>query len=96
MVTPSDISITLLAALVVANLGVSVAVIRARYYSPPQKLAQVLLLWLAPVVGAIGIGVLLYSQRDNTKFDTRSYPDPSEKAETYTIHESIQGHEHAP
>jgi hypothetical protein len=90
------VPVSLLIGLAAANVVVSVALMRTHYYSPAQKLVQILLVWLVPVVGAIGIGVFLYSQRDNTKFDTRAYPEHAERAVSYTIHESIQGHEHAP
>lgn len=95
--TPSSlIAIVLLAILIVANLVVSVAVARTHYYDRRQKFVQVLLVWLLPLIGAVGVGVFLYSQRDTTMFDTRAYPEPSEKAVAHTVHESIQGHEHAP
>jgi ABC-type transport system involved in multi-copper enzyme maturation permease subunit len=86
----------LLGTLLVANVVVSIAIAGAVYYSPQQKIAQILLIWFVPLIGAIGVGVFLYSQRDNEMYDTRAYPEPSEKAIAYTIHESVQGHEHAP
>ena len=96
MSVSSLIAAALLSILVLANLLVSVAVSRTHYYSRHQKLVQVLLVWLLPLIGAVGIGVFLYSQRDNTMFNTRAYPEPSQKAVAHTVHESIQGHEHAP
>jgi hypothetical protein len=90
------LSLGLIGALSVANFVVSVAVARSHYYSSRQKVVQVLLVWALPLLGAVAVGVFLYSQRDNEMFDTRAYPEPSEKAVGYTIHESIQGRDHAP
>jgi hypothetical protein len=89
------IGVTALVALAVANLGVSLAVIHTVYYTPVQKLAQLCCVWLLPLVGVITVGVFLYSQRDNAMFDTRTYPEPREKAVALTVQESIQGHDHA-
>jgi len=94
--TSAALPVLILGGLLLANIVVSIAVVRAHYYSGRQKLAQVVVVWLLPLVGAVAIGVFLYSQRDNTMFDTRAYPEPSEKATAHTIHESVQGHEHAP
>jgi hypothetical protein len=90
------LGLALLAALGLANLVVSLAVARSHYYGAGQKVAQITLVWALPVVGALGVGAFLYSQRDNPTFDTRAFPEPSEKAIAHTIHESIQGHDHVP
>ncbi len=90
------LAVTLVAVVVVLDCVVSVAVVRSQYYSTMQKAAQVVLVWLLPIVGAIVVGVFLYSQRDNPIFDTRAYPEPEEKAVSYVVYESIQGHDHAP
>jgi hypothetical protein len=88
------VAIVLLGALLLANVGVSVSILRAHYYNRSQKAAQMTIVWLLPLAGALGVGIFLYSQRDNPMYDTRTYPEPNEKAVAITIHESIQGHEH--
>jgi hypothetical protein len=73
-----------LAVIAIANICVSVAVFRSDYYGAGQKSLQALLIWLLPVLGAAAVGVFLYSQRDSPKFDTRAYPERSEKAKLLT------------
>ena len=89
-------ALAVLGALFIANLGVSVAVWRANYFNSRQKFAQIGVVWLLPLLGAILIGVFLYSQRDNPAFDTRTFPETSQKAVAFTIGESLQGHDHSP
>jgi cytochrome bd-type quinol oxidase subunit 2 len=62
----SDLSHVLLALAVLLatiNFTVCVAVFRSGYYTLPQALMQTVLVWLLPVIGAIGIGMFLRSQR---------------------------------
>ena len=68
---------TLLAAM---NIAVSFFVARSELFSRGQKLSQCALIWFIPVLGCVGVGVFLYSQRDNPLYDTRAYPEPAEKA----------------
>ena len=79
----------------IANLVVSAFVLRSRYYSIGQKLAQCFLVWLLPIVGTVGVWVFLRTQEQGNIFDTRAYPEPSEKmvaAEVdSTIHDSFGG-----
>jgi hypothetical protein len=70
----------LLVLLVAANLAVSVAITRSGMYEKRQVLAQLAIVWLAPVVGVVFVGLFLRSQRDNPMFDTRAYPERDEKA----------------
>lgn len=44
-----------------------------------QKLAQCSIVWLVPIIGAVGIWAFLRSQYNWNKFDTRAYPEHSEK-----------------
>ena len=44
-----------------------------------QKAAQCAVVWLVPIVGAVGIWAFLRSQYNWKKFDTRAYPERSEK-----------------
>jgi H+/Cl- antiporter ClcA len=96
MNTLAALTTIVLSSLLLANIAVSVAVMRSHYYSGRQKLSQVLLVWLLPLLGALVVGVFLYSQRDNAMFDTRAYPEPSEKAVALNMHQPLQGREHAP
>ena len=48
------------------NVAVCVAVIRSGYYTSAQISAQVAIVWLVPVLGAIGVGMFLRSQRGSS------------------------------
>jgi hypothetical protein len=90
---PTAIVAALALALAVLNGGVTWAVAKSEYYGYGQKAAQALIVWLVPFVGAIAVGVFLYSQRDNPVFDTRAYPEPDEKARPLEIEQAIHGHD---
>ena len=77
-----------------ADVWVTIAVSRSVYYSRRQKKIQVCIVWVVPLVGALLVGVFLYSQRDNPMFDTRAYPERPEKATPITIEASLHGHGH--
>ncbi|AXS80630.1 hypothetical protein HYN24_11725 [Dechloromonas sp. HYN0024] len=62
-----------------ANVVVSVQVIKCPMLSAFQKAAQCSIVWLAPIIGAVGIWAFLRSQYNWNKFDTRAYPEHSEK-----------------
>jgi hypothetical protein len=83
-----------LVVLLIANVAVTVAVTKSVFYSGRQKLFQSCIVWLAPFVGALGVGMFLYSQRDNPTFDTRAYPERSEKASLISIDASGHGYGH--
>ena len=76
-------------ALTIANLWVSVSVIRSPFNSARQKLAQCLIVWLIPMLGAIGIWVFLRAQYNWQKYDTRAYPERSEKAVAVAVQDAI-------
>ena len=69
----------LIGMLVVTNICVCVLLICSNLYSPGQKFAQCVLVWLVPIFGALGIGAFLLSQYRSVKYDTRAYPERSEK-----------------
>jgi hypothetical protein len=79
----------LLGAACLVNLAVSVLVIRSRLYSPVQKLLQCLLLWLIPILGPVGIWAFLRAQHRWEKYDTRAFPEPSEKMVVVEINDAI-------
>lgn len=62
-----------------ANVFVSIMVIKCEMFSTFQKSAQCIIVWLFPVIGVIGIWAFLRSQYNWKKFDTRAYPEYSEK-----------------
>jgi len=53
--------------LAAVNLALTVCVIRDSSLLPAQKLAQCLLVWLLPALGAIVVAIVLYSHRDSTR-----------------------------
>ena len=76
-------------ALAIANIRVSVSVIRSPFYSIGQKLAQCLMVWLIPLFGAIGIWVFLRAQYNWQKFDTRAYPEGRKKMVAVEVQDAI-------
>lgn len=76
-------------ALAFANLWVSVSVIRSPFHSAGQKFAQCLIVWLIPLFGAVGIWVFLRSQYNGQKYDTRAYPESSEKMVAVEVQDAI-------
>lgn len=76
-------------ALTIANLWVSVSVIRSPFYSAGQKLAQCLIVWLIPLLGVIGIWAFLRAQYNWQKYNTRAYPERSEKGVAVAVQDAI-------
>ena len=77
------------AALALVNIWVSISVFRSSFYSPGQKFAQCLIVWLIPLVGVIGVWLFLRSQYSWQKYDTRAYPERSEKMVPLEIDHAI-------
>lgn len=71
------------------NLAASVAVIRSHFYSPAQKLAQCLIVWLVPILGPVGIWAFLRAQHGWETYDTRAYPERSQKMVAIEINNAI-------
>ncbi|HZE60984.1 MAG TPA: hypothetical protein VE085_10545 [Burkholderiales bacterium] len=84
-----EIGIALLAALVIGNLAVSVALIRCRFYTPLQKLVQAAIVWLIPILGAVGIWSFLRAQYNWEKYDTRAFPEPTQKGVAIEVNNAI-------
>jgi|ERR1035437_3657754 hypothetical protein len=78
--------------IVVANSTVCVLVVRSDFYSRGQKIAQCALVWLVPFVGSFGVWAFLRSQYKLGKYDTRAYPEHSEKMINVAI--SNESHDH--
>ena len=49
-------------AIAIVNLVVSIAIAISPGYTPRQKIAQIVLVWLIPVVGSVIFGLFLWSQ----------------------------------
>lgn len=71
------------------NLYISIIVIRCPFYSPTQKLAQCLIVWLIPIIGPVGIWSFMRAQYNWQKYDTRAYPEPSQKMVAVEINNAI-------
>lgn len=86
-------------AVVAVNLVCSIAVIRSQFYSIPQKLGQVAIMWLIPILGSLLVWSFLRSQYNWKMFDTRTYPEHSEKMRAVEIDSALQeasnGHHHS-
>lgn len=62
-----------------ANLVVSFLVVRSEFYSSFQKFAQCLIVWLMPILGAVGVWGFLRVPYKWKMYDTRAYPAPAEE-----------------
>lgn len=95
MLTVTAISIVLLAAILAANLAATVVLLRSHFYSRRQKLAQLAIVWCVPLFGAVGVWAFLRAQYNWGRFDTRAFPEDSQKsvgAEVQNaIHDSFGG-----
>ncbi len=76
-------------ALFLINLYVSILVIRSHFYSGTQKFAQCLIVWLIPIFGPAGIWSFLRAQYKWEKYNTRAYPERSEKMVAAEINNAI-------
>jgi len=72
-----------------ANLVVSLMVVRSQVYSPFQKFAQCLIVWFVPILGTVGIWAFLRSQYNWKKYDTRAYPEPSQKMVAVEVNNAV-------
>lgn len=75
----SIISLGATGAIAVANIRVSALVIKCPMFSSFQKVTQCLIVWLVPLLGAVGIWAFVRSQYNWAKCDTRAFPEDSEK-----------------
>jgi hypothetical protein len=87
----SEISIFTIAVIALANIRVSVLVMKCPMYSPSQKMAQCSIVWLVPLLGTVGIWAFLRSQYNWGKYDTRSYPEHSQKMVLVELDKSEHG-----
>lgn len=75
----------------IVNLAVSILVIRSPFYSHAQKAAQCALVWLIPLLGPVAVWAFLRAQYNWQKFDTRAYPERSQKMVGVEINDAING-----
>jgi hypothetical protein len=78
-------------AIAVANIRVSALVIKCPMFSLFQKVAQCLIVWLIPLLGAVGIWAFVRSQYNWAKFDTRVFREDSEKMVLVELDKSEHG-----
>lgn len=87
-----DNSILYVVALLAAvNVFTSFQVIRSDYYTAAQKFAQCVMVWLIPVLGALLIWSFLRTQVGWKKYDTRAYPERSEKMVSVVLFDAVRG-----
>jgi hypothetical protein len=60
-------------------------------FSSFQKVAQCLIVWLVPLLGAVGIWAFVRSQYNRAKYDTRALPEDSEKMVLVELDKSEHG-----
>jgi hypothetical protein len=63
--------------LTVANIAVSIAVARSHVYSHGQVVAQLCIVWLVPIAGALVVGLFLRTQRVPEKSRWGQGADPA-------------------
>jgi hypothetical protein len=90
MLGSREIVIGLIAMAGVANIAVSIALVRCHFYTPLQKLAQAAIVWCVPVLGAVGIWAFLRAQYKWEKHDTRAFPEQSRKMVAVEVGNAIQ------
>jgi hypothetical protein len=79
----------IIAVLGLTNLLVTVLVLRSRYYSIGQKLAQCAIVWVVPFFGPVAVWSFLRTQEHADIFDTRAYPEPSQKMVAVEVDNAI-------
>jgi cytochrome bd-type quinol oxidase subunit 2 len=62
-------------AVAILNLAVSIAVASSAAYSGRQKIAQILIIWIVPVIGSVLFGLFMLTQRGNAP--RTGYPSES-------------------
>lgn len=60
----TEILLWALATLAAANIAVCVWVFRSEHLTTTQIMVQAAIVWLFPILGAVIVGIVLFSQRD--------------------------------
>lgn len=89
MDTSENLSLIFIGIIIVLNVLASVSLLRSSFYDRPQKLIQCTIIWLLPVIGAVAIWIFLRVQYNWQKYDTRAYPERTEKMISVVINNSI-------
>lgn len=87
----SVIFLVAIGVIALANIYVSALVVKCPMFSPIQKTAQCLIVWLVPLLGTVGIWAFLRSQYNWDKYDTRAFPEHSEKMVLIELDKSEHG-----
>jgi hypothetical protein len=87
----SIISLAAIGAIVLANIFVSVLVIKCPMFSSFQKAAQCSIVWLIPLLGGVGIWAFVRSQYNWAKYDTRAFSEYSERMVLVELDNSVHG-----
>ena len=77
------------------NILVSIAVAFSRSYMPGQKIAQIALVWILPVLGVLAIGLFLVSQGGGRKVGNSSNSDLDSRV-TWIESSLNDSHRHEP
>ena len=91
VIAPQSVLLWLAGGLIGLNLIVSFLVVRSPFYTAFQKFAQCLVVWWVPLFGAIGVWAFLRAQYNWQKYDTRAYPEASQKMVAVEIGDAIRG-----
>jgi|SoiMethySBSTD1v2_1073268.scaffolds.fasta_scaffold129503_4 hypothetical protein len=86
---PKEIAVAFIVAIAIANIAVSVALVRSHFYSGTQKAAQLAIIWLIPLFGVVGIGAFLRAQYRWEKYDTRAFPEQTQKGVAIEVQNAI-------
>lgn len=89
MDAPMKAVLVIAGVLCAANLLVSYLINRSPFYSRGQKAAQCAIVWVIPVLGPVGVWAFLRSQYGWAKYDTRAYPEPTEKMISVEVNDAI-------
>ena len=89
MLSSREIVMVLIVCIVMGNIAVSVALVRSHFYSRLQKTAQLAIIWLIPLFGAIGIGAFLRAQYRWETYDTRAFPEQTRKGVAVEVQNAI-------
>jgi TRAP-type C4-dicarboxylate transport system permease small subunit len=88
------IPIGALIAIIAINFATSIWLAKVEFLSSKQKLAQGLMVWLVPVIGAVIVASFLFSSRERPERRSHDIPQDSDYpgVNLETSHESHNGH----
>jgi hypothetical protein len=89
MLDPKTIAVALGIAIAIANVVISVALVRSHFYSRAQVAAQLAIIWFLPLFGAVSVGAFLVAQYRWAKYDTRAFPEHTRKGVAVEVQNAI-------